>query len=110
MVRSRAETEIPEVVAPAAYYAMYHAAVAALVHVGIAKPSSDRGSVKQFARRFGAATPDAAEHSGRLRRGLERRLIADHDVTNTLTVEDARVARDDAVAFVSFCERLIEPA
>jgi uncharacterized protein (UPF0332 family) len=40
MVQSRAETEIPEVVAPAAYYAMYHAAVAALVHVGIARPSS----------------------------------------------------------------------
>ena len=108
MVQSRAEAEIPEVVAPAAYYAMYHAAVAALIHVGIARPSSDRGATKQFARRFGAATPDAAEHSKRLRRGLERRLIADYEMTNTLTVDDACIARDDAVAFVSFCERLIE--
>jgi uncharacterized protein (UPF0332 family) len=110
MVQSRAETEIPEVVAPAAYYAMYHAAVAALVHVGIATPSTDLGAIKQFTRRFGVATPDAGEHTKRLRRALERRLSADHDATSTLTVKDARIARDDAVAFVSFCERLIEAA
>jgi uncharacterized protein (UPF0332 family) len=110
MVQSRAETEIPEVVAPAAYYAMYHAAVAALVHIGIARPSSDLGAIKQFTRRFRAATPDAGEYSKRLRRALERRLIADHDVTNKLTVEDSRIACDDAVVFVTFCERLIEAA
>ena len=108
MVQSRAEAEIPEVVAPAAYYAMYHAAVAALIHVGIARPSSDLGMVKRFTRRFGTAAPDAREHSQRLRRGLERRLIADYEMINTLTVDDACIARDDAVAFVSFCERLIE--
>jgi hypothetical protein len=37
-------------------------------------------------------------------------LIADPDITNTLTVEDSRIARDDAVVFVAFCERLIETA
>jgi len=57
MVQSRAVAEIPEVVAPAAYYAMYHAAVAALIHVGIARPSSDLGMVKRFTRQFGLQRP-----------------------------------------------------
>lgn len=100
--------EISEVIAPAAYYAMYHAAVAALGHVGIARPSSDRGVIEQFTRRFGTVASDAREQSERLRQGLKRRLIADHDVTSRLAVADACIARDDAVAFVSFCERLID--
>jgi hypothetical protein len=39
---------------------------------------------------------------------LERRLIADYDAVDTLGLDDARVARDEAVQFVMFCERLID--
>jgi len=39
---------------------------------------------------------------------LERRLIADYDAVDTLKVEDARAARDDAAAFIAFCERMID--
>jgi hypothetical protein len=41
-------------------------------------------------------------------RALNRRLIADYQFVGTLNVQHARSARDDAVAFVSFCERLLE--
>jgi len=35
-------------------------------------------------------------------------MIGDYQFVGTLNIEHARSARDDAVAFVSFCERLIE--
>ena len=41
-------------------------------------------------------------------RALERRLIADYDAVDILKTEDAGAARDDAIAFVAFCERLID--
>jgi hypothetical protein len=41
---------------------------------------------------------------------LDRRLIADYDAVDTLTVDDAPDASNDAVSFVAFCERLIDAA
>jgi len=43
-----------------------------------------------------------------LSRALDRRLIADYQAVDMLTVDHAKSARDDAVIFVAFCERLIE--
>jgi hypothetical protein len=34
--------------------------------------------------------------------------MADYQAVDTLTVEHAKSARDHAVVFVAFCERLIE--
>ena len=107
MVENRVETELPEVIAHTAYYAMYHEALAALIHAGVAVPKTHSGLVSQFTQRFKTSLPDANEQSARLSRSLQRRLIADYEAEETLTVEHARIARDEAVAFISFCERLI---
>jgi hypothetical protein len=56
----------------------------------------------------GGSSPDGREQLGRLARALNRRLLADYDAVDTLTIDDARHARDDAVSFVAFCERLID--
>lgn len=63
-----------------------------------------------FSENFRQVQPDGREQLGRLARALDRRLIADYDAIDTLTVDDARDARDDAVSFVSFCEKLIDGA
>jgi hypothetical protein len=42
MVEKRFEVELPEVIAHTAYYAMYHAALAALIHAGIPVPKTLR--------------------------------------------------------------------
>jgi hypothetical protein len=39
-----------------------------------------------------------------------RRLIADHDAVDTLTVDDACGASNEAASFGTFCERLIDSA
>ena len=62
--------------------------------------------VNQFTQRFKATAFEANEQSARLSHSLQRRLITDYEAEDVLTVEHARVARDEAVAFVSFCERL----
>jgi hypothetical protein len=35
-------------------------------------------------------------------------MIADYQADDVLTVDHSRAARDDAVAFVAFCERVID--
>jgi uncharacterized protein (UPF0332 family) len=108
MVLQRVEEELPEVIAHTAYYAMYHAALAALVHAGVPVPKTHSGMVARFTQQFRGTTPDANEQSARLSRGLQRRLIADYEADDTLTLEHARAARDDATAFIAFCERLTD--
>lgn len=109
IVEARVETELPEIIAHTAYYAMYHAALAALISVGVPVPKTHRGMVSQFTQRFKAAASDANKQSARLSRSLQRRLIADYEAEDVLTIGHARAARDEAVAFVSFRERLIDP-
>jgi uncharacterized protein (UPF0332 family) len=110
VVEARVEVELPEVIAHTAYYAMYHAAVAVFVEKDVAIPKSHSGVVTRFSQLDRDQSLDAKAEVGRLSRGLERRLIADYDAEDTLTVEHARRAREDAVAFVAFCERLIDAA
>jgi uncharacterized protein (UPF0332 family) len=108
MVQAPAEVELPEVVAPAAYFAMYHAAVAALLHAGVVVPEDDTETIDRFSRHFAAIVPDALDQSSRFERSRQRRLIADYEADESLTIDHARAARDDAVAFVAFCERVID--
>ena len=107
MVEKRFEVELPEVIAHTAYYAMYHAALAALIHAGVPVPRTHSGMVTRFTQQFKGATPDGVQQSARLSRGLQRRLIADYEADDTLTLEHARAAHVDATAFVTFCEQLI---
>ena len=107
-VENRWEQELPEIVAHTAYYAMYHAAIALFGRRGVPMPKTHAGVSARFSENFRHVEPDGREQVRRLGRALERRLIADYDAVDTLKVEDAGAARDDAVAFVAFCERMID--
>jgi uncharacterized protein (UPF0332 family) len=87
---------------------MYHAAIAVFAKRGLAKPKTHSGLAARFSEHFRGETPDGRDQIRRLGHALERRLIADYDAVDTLSVEDARMARDEAVSFVAFCERLID--
>lgn len=108
MVESRWQLELPEVVAHTAYYAMYHAAVALFAKRDLPLPKTHAGLISRVGEIFRDVKPNGGEQVGRLRRAFDRRLIGDYDAVDTLTVEDARAARDEAVAFIAFCERLID--
>jgi len=110
MVEARAEVELPEVIAHTAYYAMHHAALALFVDRGLALPKTHSGLITRLSQLDREASLQAKAEVGRLSRALDRRLIADYEAQDTLTVEHARAARNEAVAFVSFCERLIGAA
>lgn len=108
MVERRWDQELPEIVAHTAYYAMYHAAIAPFGKRGVPLPKTHAGMSARFSESFRHIEPDGREQVKRLGRALERRLIADYDAVDTLKTEDARAARDDASAFVAFCERVID--
>ena len=108
MVEGRWDQELPEIVAHTAYYAMYHAAIALFSRRGVPLPKTHAGVNARFSEHFRHVDPDGRDQVRRLGRALERRLIADYDAVDILKTEDAGAARDDAIAFVAFCERLID--
>jgi len=108
MVKVRAEIELLEVIAHTAYYAMHHAATAVLVTYSVAIPKTHSGLVTRLSLLDREKSLGAKTEVALLSRALDRRLIADYQAVDMLTVEHAKSARDDAVIFVSFCERLIE--
>lgn len=110
MVTERWRDELPEIVCHTAYYAMYHAAFALFASRKLPFPKTHAGVNVRFSEHFRQVQPDGREQLGRLARALNRRLVADYDAVDTLTTDDARHARDDAVSFVAFCERLIDEA
>jgi len=108
MVEARAELELPEVIAHTAYYAMHHAVLALFVDRGLPLPKTHSGLIARLSQLDREASLGAKAEVARLSRGLDRRLIADYEAEDTLTVEHARAARDEAVAFIAFCERSID--
>ena len=108
MVEHGIDKELPGIVAHTAYYAMYHAVIALFAQRGLLLPKTHAGLGNRFGEHFRSIEPDGRDQLGRLGRALDRRLIADYDAVDTLTMQDARTARDDAMAFVAFCERLID--
>ena len=108
MVKVRAEIELPEVIAHTAYYSMHHAATAVLITHGVAIPKTHSGLVTRLSMLDREKAWGAKAEVALLSRALDRRLIADYQAVDVLTVEHAKSARDDAVIFVFFCERLIE--
>lgn len=93
-----------------AYYAMFHAALAVLTQRTQAPPTKHGHVIGEFGklvrekgdtgRRMGRAFNDAQE----------LRIAADYAPEKTPTPEDAAGARDDARAFVAFCEELLHEA
>jgi uncharacterized protein (UPF0332 family) len=107
VVKSRAEVELPEVVAHTAYYSMHHAAVAVLIAYGVAIPKTHSGLITRLGQLDREKAWLAQAKVALLSRALDRRLIADYEATDTLTIEHARSAREDALAFAAFCEGVI---
>ncbi|WP_428673037.1 HEPN domain-containing protein [Reyranella sp.] len=107
MVEKRWEQELPEIVVHTAYYAMYHAAIALFAKRDLPKPKTHSGLSARFSEHFRDTAPDGRDQVRRLGRALERRLIADYDAVDTLGTDDARIARDEAMLFVAFCEKLM---
>jgi uncharacterized protein (UPF0332 family) len=110
MVRVRAEVELPEVIAHTAYYSMHHAATAVLLVYGVAVPKTHSGLVTRLSMLDRQKALAAKMEVALLSRALDRRLIADYQAVDMLTVDHAKSARDDAIIFVAFCERLINAA
>jgi uncharacterized protein (UPF0332 family) len=102
-----AENEFPETVVAAAYYAMFHAAVAVLESRGIEPPKTHRGLVSGFGELVRDIDDEARSVGRLLARGLDRRLVSDYSVLEILTRDEAREARDRAVRFVDWCVRHI---
>jgi uncharacterized protein (UPF0332 family) len=88
---------------------MHHAAVAILISYGVAIPKTHSGLITRLGQLDREKAWQAKAKVALLSRALDRRLIADYEATDTLTIEHARSAREDALAFVSFCESLIGP-
>ncbi|MCX7366104.1 MAG: HEPN domain-containing protein [Alphaproteobacteria bacterium] len=107
MVETRVESELPEIIAHTAYYAMYHAVIAVFAEKGLPLPKTHSGIVSRLSQLDREESLDAKAEVARLSRALDRRLIADYEAEDLLTVEHVRTARDEAVSFISFCERLI---
>lgn len=108
VVTARAEVELPEVVAHTAYYSMHHGAIAVLTVHGVAIPKTHSGLIARLGQLDREKSWKARAEVALLSRALDRRLIADYEAVDTLTIEHAKSARDDAVAFVSFCERIVD--
>lgn len=108
MVEARVEVELPEVIAHTAYYAMYHAAIAVFAERNLSLPRTHSGVVARFSQLDRESSLGARAEVARLSRGLDRRLIVDYNAEDLLTNTHARAAREDAVAFVGFCERLVD--
>ncbi|MBX3500691.1 MAG: HEPN domain-containing protein [Alphaproteobacteria bacterium] len=102
-----AAKEFPETIVTAAYYAMFHAAVAVLEARGIEPPRTHRGLVARFGELAKSLGDDAREMGRLLARGLDRRVIGDYSVSEVLTPEEASEARDRAERFVDWCVRTI---
>jgi uncharacterized protein (UPF0332 family) len=108
VVEARAEVELPEVTAPTACHSMRHAATAVLVAHGTASPRTHRGVLSRPRRLEREQAWRAEAEVDLLNRAFRRRLIADHGAAEVLTTEHALSARDEATAFVLFCERKME--
>jgi uncharacterized protein (UPF0332 family) len=79
MVKTRAEVELPEVVAHTAYYAMHHAAVAILIVHGVPVPKTHSGLITRLSQLDREKSWQVRGEVALLTRALDRRLIADYE-------------------------------
>lgn len=100
--------ESPLSIAHDAYYAMFHAALAVLVR-NMEHPPTKHGAV---IGEFGRLVKDFGDDARRMGRSIndaqELRINADYAPEGSPTTEDAAAAREDAHAFVAFCESLLD--
>ena len=98
--------EVPEAVIHLAYFAMLHAAIAAL----IARQGRSPRKHGQVIGAFGRLIKDMGDAERALGRALNRaydvRRAVDYDIDVGDVTSDAVAMRDDAIAFVEACPRL----
>jgi len=90
-----------------AYYAMFHAATAALLLHDIRR-SSHHGLLSAFAEHFvktRRVTPEFFEH---FREAFERRQQADYEPLADVDHQTARESLNRAIDFVDACRRLLD--
>lgn len=96
--------ECPLSIVHNSYYAMFHAALAVLEQ-SMERPPTRHGMVIGA---FGRLVIDRGEEGKRLGRAFndaqELRLACDYAPGNVPTLQDATNIREDALAFLDFCE------
>ena len=96
--------DAPEAVVHLAYYAMYHAAVAALIEAHGEAPKKHGRVIAEYGRLV-KDQGEARKDTGRaFNRAYDTRRIVDYDVSPGDLAADARELREAARTFVELCQ------
>ncbi len=90
-----------------AYYAMFHAATAALLHCGIER-HSHQGIIAAFGQTFAKAGRVEVRFHGYLKKAFDLRQESDYQPVVRLADEEAREVVNWAKEFVAACKGLCE--
>jgi uncharacterized protein (UPF0332 family) len=98
----------PEAVIHLSYYAMYHAAAAALLARTGSVPARHAGIIGQFGLLV-RNLDDVARRAGKaLNVAFDTRVLADYDIGQGDLAQDARQIQADSAVFLKVCDRLID--
>jgi uncharacterized protein (UPF0332 family) len=89
------------------YYAMFHAATAALLHKGVER-HSHQGIIAAFAQTFVKPGPVEAKFHRYIREAFDLRQESDYQPMVHLTDEQAQEVLGQAREFVAVCRRLCQ--
>ena len=88
-----------------AYYAMFHAATAALLERDIER-GSHHGIIAAFGQRLVKTGEIPKQFHAYLQKAFEARMEVDYETTASLTLQEARIVIERARAFVDVCRQL----
>lgn len=97
----------PESCVSRAYYAMFFAAEAALLDVGL-EASTHKGVIRTFGHRFIQEGPLPSEMGQLLSTTMQKRQVSDYDPRPGTTDQEAAGVLDDARAFVRRIGELLD--
>jgi uncharacterized protein (UPF0332 family) len=97
---------VPEPAIHGAYYAMFHAATAALIAREGAAPATHSALIGRFSQLARSEGATARDHGRALNRAFDLRLAADYGAEPAGLADVAPDIVRDAEAFVRFCARL----
>ena len=101
-------TPYPQRAASPAYYAMFHAAEALLLSIGI-ETKSHAATKAAFGKHFAKAGRLDSKFHRYLVDGFDARITADYDVTITVKLETVEEMIGQAREFVEAAERYLQP-
>jgi uncharacterized protein (UPF0332 family) len=100
--------DAPESVVHLCYYAMLHAATAVLLRHRASVAITHSGLIGAFGRLTKDLGESARQHGRALNRAEDLRLRADYGVIYDDLAEAAENLRNEAHAFVTFCESVLQ--